>query len=146
MRPAVYSATSADHSSGVSTPPSRLRSIKGTTIICLMRLSLCLLASLVATNLAAQPVAHHIAAGDSAGLMHPQVQQRHYQPALAGDSMYYAATWTAARAIADVARQRQRNADSLHPRRDRPESQLSRTRVGRGLHRAREVFEGPRTV
>ncbi|OLB67566.1 MAG: hypothetical protein AUI09_02930 [Gemmatimonadetes bacterium 13_2_20CM_2_66_5] len=103
-----------------------MRSIKGTTIICLMRLSLCLLASLVATNLAAQTVAHHIAAGDSAGLMHPEVQLRHYQAALAGDSMSYAANWKAARAIADVAKQIQGNADSLKHRRD------SLYSVGRG--------------
>ncbi len=91
-----------------------------------MRLSLCLLASLVAPNLAAQTVAQHIAAGDSAGLMHPDVQLRHYQAALAGDSMSYEANWKAARAIADVAKQIQGNEDSLKHRRD------SLYSVGRG--------------
>src|SRR2546425_10966733 len=33
MRSAVYAATRADHSSGVSVPPSRLRSMSGTTNI-----------------------------------------------------------------------------------------------------------------
>src|SRR6267378_5031229 len=33
MRSAVYAATRADHSSGVRAPPSRLRSISGTTNI-----------------------------------------------------------------------------------------------------------------
>ena len=91
-----------------------------------MRLSLCLLVSLVAPNLAAQTVAQRIAAGDSAGLMHPDVQLRHYQAALAGDSMSYEANWKAARAIADVAKQIQGNEDSLKRRRD------SLYSVGRG--------------
>lgn len=83
-----------------------------------MRLSLCLLAPLVATSLAAQTVAQHVAEGDSAGLMHPDVQLRHYQAALALDSMSYQANWKAARAIADVAKQIESNADSLKRRRD----------------------------
>jgi tetratricopeptide (TPR) repeat protein len=83
-----------------------------------MRLSLCLLAPLVATGLAAQTVARHIAEGDSAGLMHPDVQLHHYQAALALDSMSYEANWKAARAIADVAKQIESNADSLKRRRD----------------------------
>ena len=83
-----------------------------------MRLSLCLLAPLVATSLAAQTVAQHIAEGDSAGLMHPDVQLRHYQAALALDSMSYEANWKAGRAIADVAKQIEGNADSLKRRRD----------------------------
>src|SRR5213082_1818365 len=33
MRPSVYAATRADHSSGVRAPPSRLRSMSGTTNI-----------------------------------------------------------------------------------------------------------------
>ena len=61
---------------------------------------------------------HHIALGDSAGLMHPDVQLRHYQAALAADSLSYEANWKAARAIADVAKQIQGNADSLKRRRD----------------------------
>ena len=61
---------------------------------------------------------HHIALGDSAGLMHPDVQLRHYQAALAADSLSYEANWKAARAIADVAKQIQGNADSLKQRRD----------------------------
>src|SRR5919201_5025926 len=83
-----------------------------------MRLSLCLLAPLVVTTLAAQSVAQHIAEGDSAGLMHPEIQLTHYQAALAVDSMSYEANWKAARAIADVAKQIQGNADSLKRRRD----------------------------
>jgi len=70
------------------------------------------------TSLAAQSAARHIALGDSAGLMHPDVQLRHYQAALAVDSMSYEANWKAARAIADVAKQIQGNADSLKQRRD----------------------------
>jgi tetratricopeptide (TPR) repeat protein len=81
-----------------------------------------LLAVLVAQN----PV-NHIALGDSAGLMHPDVQLRHYQAALAIDSMSYEANWKAARAIADVAKQIQGNDDSLKHRRD------SLYSVGRGL-------------
>jgi tetratricopeptide (TPR) repeat protein len=91
-----------------------------------MRLSLCLLASLVGGSLAAQSAADHVAMGDSAGLMHPDVALRHYQAALAGDSLSYAANWKAARAIADVAKQIQGNADSLKNRRD------SLYSVGRG--------------
>lgn len=83
-----------------------------------MRLSLCLLAPLIATSLAAQTVAQHIAGGDSAGLMHPEMQLRRYQAALALDSMSYEANWKAARAIADVAKQIQGNSDSLKHRRD----------------------------
>jgi len=85
-----------------------------------MRLSVCLLVSLTlgATTLAAQTVAQHIAEGDNAGLMHPDVQLKHYQAALALDSMSYEANWKAARAIADVAKQIQGNADSLKNRRD----------------------------
>jgi tetratricopeptide (TPR) repeat protein len=68
-------------------------------------------------SLRAQTV-DHIALGDSAGLMHPDVALRHYQAALAADSMSYEANWKAARAIADVAKQIQGNADSLKQRRD----------------------------
>src|SRR5438876_6119694 len=91
-----------------------------------MRLSLCLLAPLFGATLAAQTAAQHVALGDSAGLMHPDVQLRHYQAALAVDSLSYAANWKAARAIADVAKQIQGNADSLKRRRD------SLYSVGRG--------------
>ncbi len=58
--------------------------------------------------------------------MHPDVALRHYQAALAGDSLSYAANWKAARAIADVAKQIQGNGDSLKRRRD------SLYAVGRG--------------
>ena len=91
-----------------------------------MRLSLCLLAPFVGASLAAQSAAQHVALGDSAGLMHPDVQLRHYQAALAIDSLSYDANWKAARAIADVAKQIQGNADSLKRRRD------SLYSVGRG--------------
>ena len=72
---------------------------------------------LALTALAQGPL-DHIALGDSAGLMHPDVQLRHYQAALAIDSLNYEANWKAARAIADVAKQIQGNADSLKRRRD----------------------------
>ena len=81
--------------------------------------------SIVLALVAQNPV-NHIALGDSAGLMHPDVQLRHYQAALAVDSMSYEANWKAARAIADVAKQIQGNADSLKHRRD------SLYSVGRG--------------
>ncbi len=83
-----------------------------------MRLSLVLVAPLICGSLTAQSVAQHVAAGDSAGLMHPDVQLRHYQAALAIDSLSYQANWKAARAIADVAKQIQGNADSLKLHRD----------------------------
>ena len=91
-----------------------------------MRLSLCLFVLLVGGNLAAQTAANHIALGDNAGLMHPDVALRHYQAALAIDSLSYQANWKAARAIADIAKQIQGNADSLKNRRD------SLYSVGRG--------------
>jgi tetratricopeptide (TPR) repeat protein len=65
-----------------------------------------------------QSPADHIALGDSANPMHPDVALRHYQAALAADSLSYEANWKAARAIADVAKQIQGNADSLKNRRD----------------------------
>jgi tetratricopeptide (TPR) repeat protein len=73
---------------------------------------------LLALSLIAQSPVDHIALGDSAGLMHPHVALRHYQAALALDSASYEANWKAARAIADVAKQIQGNADSLKNRRD----------------------------
>ena len=72
----------------------------------------------LALSLVAQSPAGHIAAGDSAGLMHPDVQLRHYQAALAEDSTSYDANWKAAQAIGNVAKQIQGNADSLKNRRD----------------------------
>jgi regulator of microtubule dynamics protein 3 len=84
-------------------------------------------ASLMMSGTAQAQSAHdHIALGDSAGLMHPDVALRHYQAALAVDSLNYEANWKAARAIADVAKQIQGNADSLKRRRD------SLYSVGRG--------------
>lgn len=81
--------------------------------------SFVLLAALAfAPQAVAQTVADHVALGDSAGQMHPDVALRHYQAALATDSMSYTANWKAARAIADVAKQIQGNADSLKNRRD----------------------------
>lgn len=77
-------------------------------------------------SLRAQTAADHIALGDSTGLLHPDVALRHYQAALAADSTNYEANWKAARAIADVAKQIQGNADSLKQRRD------SLYSVGRG--------------
>src|SRR5438093_12892544 len=77
-----------------------------------------MLSIVLALVVVAQSPANHIALGDSAGLMHPDVQLRHYQAALAIDSLSYQANWKAARAIADVAKQIQGNADSLKLRRD----------------------------
>ena len=74
--------------------------------------------SIILALLVAQNPVNHVALGDSAGLMHPDVQLRHYQAALAIDSLNYEANWKAARAIADVAKQIQGNADSLKRRRD----------------------------
>ncbi|HYT83475.1 MAG TPA: tetratricopeptide repeat protein, partial [Gemmatimonadales bacterium] len=71
--------------------------------------------------------AGHVALGDSAHpLLHPDVALRHYQAALALDSLSYEANWKAARAIADVAKQLEGDADSLKQRRD------SLYTVGRG--------------
>ena len=72
----------------------------------------------LALRLVVQGPAGHIAAGDSVGLMHPDVQLRHYQAALAEDSTSYQANWKAAQAIGNVAKQIQGNADSLKNRRD----------------------------
>jgi len=77
-----------------------------------------MLSIVLALSFVAQNPVNHIALGDSAGLMHPDVQLRHYQAALAADSLSYVANWKAARAIADVAKQIQGNADSLKARRD----------------------------
>ncbi|HXG96829.1 MAG TPA: hypothetical protein VNJ06_06920 [Gemmatimonadales bacterium] len=77
-----------------------------------------MLSIVLALSFVAQNPVNHIALGDSAGLMHPDVQLRHYQEALAADSLSYVANWKAARAIADVAKQIQGNADSLKRRRD----------------------------
>jgi len=75
---------------------------------------------IIAAPLAAQGggAAEHIAAADSGGPLHPDVALRHYQAALAADSLSYEANWKAARAISDVAKQILGNADSLKRRRD----------------------------
>ena len=93
-----------------------------------------LLAPLVALALvahpqlgAAQTAAEHIALGDSAtNALQPNVALRHFQGAMTLDSANYEANWKAARAIADVAKQIEGNADSLKKRRD------SLYTVGRG--------------
>ena len=91
-----------------------------------------LLAPLVAFALAVHPVAaqsaaDHIALGDSAtNALQPEAALRHFQGAMALDSANYEANWKAARAIADVAKQIEGNADSLKKRRD------SLYTVGRG--------------
>jgi tetratricopeptide (TPR) repeat protein len=77
-----------------------------------------MLSIVLALTVAVQNPVNHITEGDAAGLMHPDVQLHHYQAALAGDSLSYEANWKAARAIADVAKQIQGNADSLKRRRD----------------------------
>ncbi len=72
-----------------------------------------------APPLAAQHAAEHIALGDTAtNALQPDVALRHFQAALAIDSGNYEANWKAARAIADVAKQIEGNADSLKKRRD----------------------------
>ena len=86
----------------------------------------------LALSLVAQSPVDHVALGDSAGLMHPDVALRHYQAALSLDSLSYEANWKAARAIADVAKQIQGNADSLKHRRDSLYS-LGRTYAERAL-------------
>jgi tetratricopeptide (TPR) repeat protein len=68
---------------------------------------------------AAQTVAGHVTLGDDATTaVQPEVALRHFQAALALDSTSYEANWKAARAIADVAKQIEGNADSLKKRRD----------------------------
>jgi tetratricopeptide (TPR) repeat protein len=68
---------------------------------------------------AAQTVAGHVTLGDDAmTAVQPEVALRHFQAALALDSTSYEANWKAARAIADVAKQIEGNADSLKKRRD----------------------------
>src|SRR5438552_13870892 len=81
--------------------------------------------SMILALLAQNPV-NHVALGDGAGLMHPDVALRHYQAALAIDSLSYEANWKAAPANADGARHIQGNDDSLKHRRD------SLYSVGRG--------------
>lgn len=76
-----------------------------------------LVALLLAAPLAAQTAAEHIALGDSANpFLHPDVALRHYREALALDSLSFAANWRAARAMADIAKQLER--DSTKDRRD----------------------------
>lgn len=87
---------------------------------------------LVLGCLAQSSAVDHITAGDSAGQMHPDVALRHYQAAIAVDSVSYEANWKAAQAIADVAKQIQGNADSLKNRRDSLYS-LGRTYAERAL-------------
>jgi tetratricopeptide (TPR) repeat protein len=82
-------------------------------------LSAVLVALALAAPLAAQTAAEHVALGDSAHpSLHPDVALRHYQAALALDSVSYGANWRAARAIADIAKQIEGKADSLKRRRD----------------------------
>jgi len=80
------------------------------------------------SQIAAQRPADHVALGDSAtAALRPEVALRHFQAALALDSTNYEANWKAARAIADIAKQIEGNADSLKKRRD------SLYTVGRGF-------------
>jgi len=95
-----------------------------------MRLLAPLMALALATaspRLAAQTAAEHVALGDSATTaLQPDVARQHFQAALALDSTSYEANWKSARAIADIAKQIEGNADSLKKRRD------SLYTVGRG--------------
>lgn len=82
-------------------------------------LSALLLAVAVRPAPAQMSAAEHIAMGDSAQTaLHPDQALRHYQAALAAEPARYDALWKAARAIADVAKQLEGNADSLKRRRD----------------------------
>src|SRR6266511_1747985 len=86
------------------------------------------IAAAVPMPLAAQTAAAHIALGDSATeAIQPAVALRHFQAAVTLDCTNYEANWKAARAIADVAKQIEGNADSLKKRRD------SLYTVGRGF-------------
>lgn len=63
--------------------------------------------------------AAHIAAGDSAyEMLHPDAALRHYQAALAADSLSYTALWKAAVAQVDVAKQIAGTGDADTRRRD----------------------------
>src|SRR5881628_2245437 len=105
MRSAVYAATSADHSSGVRAPPSRLRSMSGTTNIigplpCGVRDARCRLPAHIpraadgTRRAGAAHGAEHIALGDSGhSALAPQQALGHYRAALAVDSTNYTALW-----------------------------------------------------
>ena len=70
-------------------------------------------------KLAGQSPAEHVALGDSVNpLMHPDAALPHYRAALAIDSTDYEALWKAARAVSDIAKQIEGNADSSRRRRD----------------------------
>src|SRR5438034_3295783 len=92
--------------------PLRLREFPMRALRCLPILAL------AAAPLAAQmTAAGHVARGDSAQpYLHPDVALRHYQAALALDSLSFEANWKAARSISDVAKQLL--GDSLKDRRD----------------------------
>jgi len=98
------------------------------------------LLALTAAPLAAQTAAEHIARGDSAQpFLHPDVALRHYQAALALDSLSFEANWKAARAISDVAKQLL--GDSLKDRRDSLYS-IGRTYAERALRADSTRAEG----
>src|SRR6266498_2741557 len=95
---------------------------------------------LAALPLAAQTAAEHIARGDSAQpFLHPEVALRHYQAALALDSLSFEANWKAARSISDVAKQLL--GDSLKDRRDSLYS-VGRTYAERALRTDSTRAEG----
>ena len=95
---------------------------------------------LAALPLAAQTAAEHIARGDSAQpFLHPDVALRHYQEALALDSLSFEANWKAARSISDVAKQLL--GDSLKDRRDSLYS-VGRTYAERALRTDSTRAEG----
>ncbi len=95
---------------------------------------------LAALPLAAQTAAEHIARGDSAQpFLHPDVALRHYQAALALDSLSFEANWKAARSISDVAKQLL--GDSLKDRRDSLYS-VGRTYAERALRTDSTRAEG----
>src|SRR2546427_9977666 len=121
---------SADHCSGVREPPSRLRSIRGTTNIyepaprwsLEMRGMTALLIPFLAVRLVAaqtHSVASEIARGDSFHVaLQPDKALVHYRAALALDSANYGALWKASRATVDVAKQLEGDASALKRRRD----------------------------
>src|SRR6059058_4573796 len=130
MRSAVYAATKADHSSGVRVPPSRLRSMSGTTNITgppphgVLDARRRVPADLPRPARGARrPGAAHGGgahrAGDSAhAALAPQQALGHYRAALAHDSTNYAALWKAGREAVDLAKQIEGKDDSSKQVRD----------------------------
>lgn len=83
------------------------------------RLVTSLVLALLAAPAAAQSAAEHIALGDSAfAALRPADAVPHFQAAIQADSTSYDALWKAARALADVAKQIDGDADAAKRQRD----------------------------